>query len=237
MLALLVAATLIRTVPLEGTTYHVQGIAVDGARLWVTSVDTSASKAWLFEYDIDTGKRRRAVEMTDGARFHPGGLDEDIDSLWLPVAEYRAASSAIIEQRSKETLEVISRFEVGDHVGAVAVCGDQIIGANWDARTLYTWSRDGKLLAKRANPHETRYQDLKCDAGALVGSGTFPKPRAGGVVEWMDPETLDVLDAVHLGQTDRGRAYNAEGMAIRDGRLYLLPEDGQSRLFIFDLNQ
>jgi hypothetical protein len=130
---------------------------------------------------------------------------------------------------------VISKFEVHDHIGAIAACGDQLVGVNWDARTFYTWTRDGKLVSQRPNPHPTRYQDLKCSDGALVGSGLYPKPRQGGAVEWLDPETLDRLDAVELHLTDRGRAYTAEGMDVRNGRLYLLPEDTSSRLFVFGL--
>jgi hypothetical protein len=38
---------------------------------------------------------------------------------------------------------------------------------------------------------------------------------------------------VSSGVTDRGLPYTHEGMTIRGGRLYLLPEDDPSRLFVF----
>ena len=40
---------------------------------------------------------------------------------------------------------------------------------------------------------------------------------------------------VRAGKTDRGVSLTNEGMTFRGGKLYLLPEDDPSRLFVFDL--
>jgi len=40
---------------------------------------------------------------------------------------------------------------------------------------------------------------------------------------------------VRMGNTDRGVPFTREGMAIRNGELVLLPEDGPSRLFFFNM--
>jgi hypothetical protein len=37
------------------------------------------------------------------------------------------------------------------------------------------------------------------------------------------------------GMTDRGVRFNNEGMAIRGKRLYLAPEDGNTRVFVYRL--
>lgn len=230
----LLALTLLRSISLEGETHHVQGIAVDGNRLWVTSVDRAAGKGWLFEYDLESGKRLRAVEISQDELIHPGGFDHDEDSLWIPVAEYRPASRTVIQQRSKETLELRASFEVPDHIGALAVVPEGLLLANWDARKFYLYSRDGKLLWSRPNPNPTRYQDIKRRYGAIVASGLVARgSEARAVVEWLDPETLRPLNREALGRTDRGVPYTNEGMDLRDGRLYLLPEDAPSRLFVF----
>jgi hypothetical protein len=43
---------LVDVIPLRGDTHHVQGIEVDGLRLWVTSVDRSSRRALLFVFDL-----------------------------------------------------------------------------------------------------------------------------------------------------------------------------------------
>lgn len=230
----LLALTLIRVIPLEGETCHVQGIAVDGQRLWVTSVDRTARKGWLFEYERETGKRVRAVEVQQGEMYHPGGFDQDEESLWIPVAEYRPGGRTMIQRRSKETLELMASFEAADHLGAMAALPEGLLAVNWDARQFQLYSRDGKLLWARRNPHGARYQDLKWRYGSIAASGLAGRGEAArSVVDWLDPGTLMLLEREMLERTDRGVPYTNEGMDVRDGLLYLLPEDAPSRLFVF----
>jgi hypothetical protein len=95
---------------------------------------------------------------------------------------------------------------------------------------LYEWSKDGRLLRKRATGTGNHYQDLKFIGGTLVGGGGVS--RGQGAIDWLDPETLRVLRRVDVGTTDRGVVFTNEGITIRGGRLYLLPEDDPSRLFV-----
>lgn len=236
MLALLLAASLLHTISLEGDTHHVQGIAVDEGRLFVTSVDRAARKGFLSEYDLTSGRLLRCIEIQQGDLFHPGGFDVDDTSLWIPVAEYRPNSRAVIQRRSRQTLQLLSSFPIPDHIGALAVAESTLTLANWDSRAFYTCSFDGKILQKRPNPNPTSYQDIKFRYGTLIASGLYPKPRKGGAVEWLDPETLTPLQSIPFGLTDRGTAFTHEGMDLRDNLLYLLPEDSPSRLFVFSLD-
>src|SRR5690349_14656069 len=87
-------AILTDTLPLNGTLYHVQGVDLDAAHVWVTSVDKDGHKGYLHEFDRKTGKLERQLDLTDGPRFHAGGISSSTDSIWVPVAEYRAHSSA-----------------------------------------------------------------------------------------------------------------------------------------------
>src|SRR5215475_6744831 len=107
---------LVRTLPLRGKTYHVQGVDTDSRHIWVTSCDRDGRKAWLHQFSLTSGALERAVELTDGERYHPGGIDTDATSIWVPVAEYRPNSTAVIEQLNKRTLEVEFRFAVPDHI-------------------------------------------------------------------------------------------------------------------------
>lgn len=223
----------VRTIELKGKTYHVQGIDLDASRLWVTSVDKEAKKGYLHEFTLPSGELRRTVEVGAGERFHPGGMARDGDSLWLPVAEYRRESSAIIQRRNVKTFELEMQFEVADHIGCVAAGRDFVVGGNWDSRLFYVWDKKGKLLRKVENPAGNGYQDLKFVDGTLVGGGLLPGKV--GAVDWLEWPSLRLEKRVQAGKTDRGVPYTNEGMAIRGDRVFLLPEDGPSRLFEFRL--
>jgi hypothetical protein len=73
---------------------------------------------------------------------------------------------------------------------------------------------------------------MKAISGRLIGSGI----RAdAGAIDWLDPNDLRLFKRIQTGKTDRGVLFTHEGLAISEGRLYLLPEDSPSRLFIFSL--
>ena len=227
--------TLERTIALAAATHHVQGIEVDAGQLWVTAVDTPGRKGYLLEFSLPGGRLLRQVEIGAGERFHPGGMAADGDSLWIPVAEYRRASSAVIQKRSKRTLALEFEFTVADHIGCVAANPAGLIGGNWDSRDFYVWDRLGRELRKIPNPTANAYQDMKFAGDRLVASGLLPGRT--GAVDWLDYPSLQLRRRVAAGKTDRGVEYTREGMTVRGGRLYLLPEDGPSRLFVFRMDR
>ncbi len=231
---LLFAASLpdpVAVIPLQAELDHVQGIEVDDERLWVTSVDRKQKRGWLHEFDLKSGKLRRKLELTFGEQYHPGGLMKDGRSLWIPVAEYRRNSSAIVQEVDAETFQLGRSLKVDDHIGAVAIINGKVYGANWDARHLI----DLETGARKDNPHATSYQDMKYVDGVLVASGVVK--GKGGAIDFLNPETLELQKRIEVGTTDRGIIYTHEGMAIRGRNLYLLPEDGPSRLFVFLLSE
>ncbi|HPT25408.1 MAG TPA: DUF6454 family protein [Bryobacteraceae bacterium] len=223
-----------QVIGLKAETHHVQGVAVIDGRFLVTSVERKAGHGWLMEFD-GGGKQMRAVQIQNGAMFHPGGFDIDDTSVWIPVAEYRPKSRSRIERRSLESFELISSFDVPDHIGALALGPDRMFLVNWDARQFYEYTLDGKLMRVRDNPLGHRFQDLKYRYGALIGSAPAAKGAAGGFVVWLDPETLLVTEERAVGRTDRGVSLVNEGLDVRDGWAYLLPEDAPSRIFVLDL--
>ena len=220
-------------IPLLADTHHVQGIDVEASRLWATAVDKTKRRGLLFEFELPSGRLLRSVELQQGERYHPGGIMADADSLWMPVAEYKRESSAVIQRRSKSTLKLIYQFEVKDHIGAVAVTPHALWGANWDAKDFYVWDKQGKQISKQPNELGTACQDMKFTESILICSGL--RPDKSGAIEWIHPQTSKRIRTLEFGQTDRGVAYTHEGMAIGGRKLYLLPEDSPSRLFIFDL--
>ena len=208
---------------------------MNAACLWIPgrAWTKSSARAISRRFSLATGEHARTVDVTSGERFHPGGLSADGQSLWLPVAEYRRDSSALIQKRSMRTLELEFQFEVADHIGCVAAGPDFLIGANWDSRDFYVWDRSGRLLRKIPNPTQNGYQDLKFVDGLLVGSGLLP--GKAGAIDWLEYPSLRLLRRIEAGQTSRGTPYTNEGMALRGTRLLLAPEDSPSRLFEFRL--
>src|SRR2546429_5713262 len=119
---------LTRVIELKGTTYHVQGVDFDAQHVWVTSVDTPHQKGFLHEFSLANGELVRQIEVSNGIRFHPGGISADGASLWIPVAEYRRNSSSTIQRRSKSTLNLEFQFDVPDHIGCIAATPEYLIG-------------------------------------------------------------------------------------------------------------
>ena len=46
---------LVRTLQLEGKTFHVQGVDSDGEHVWVTSCDRAGRKAFLHRFSMASG--------------------------------------------------------------------------------------------------------------------------------------------------------------------------------------
>jgi hypothetical protein len=221
----------VATVSIAADLHHVQGIDVEGDIVWVSSVDAKAEKGYLSRLDGKTGRLLAQVELQQGRRLHPGGIALAGNSLWVPVAEYDRDGPTNIERRDKRTLKLISRFEVNDHIGCIASTGQTLIGGSWSSRTLYEWTPAGVELRKLPNPQPTAWQDLKFVNGLLIGSG--PLNRQQGAIEWLSLTSFTLTRRILTPLTDRGLSYSHEGMTYRGGRLYLLPEDAPSRLFVF----
>ena len=222
----------VKVLALEGKTAHVQGIDTDGIHLWVTSVDRTSRKGYLQEFTVVDGRLARSIEIQDGERFHPGGIAADANSIWIPVAEYRANSTAIIQRRNKRTLALESQFPVDDHIGCVAVTPEFLIGGNWDSRDFYFWDHQGKLIRKVSSASGNAYQDIKFRDGQLVASGVLAGGKAA--IDWLNL-SMSLVRRLPMGNTDRSQPLTREGMTLFDNRLWLLPEDGDSRLFVYAL--
>ena len=107
-----------RIIHLVGEMFHVQGVDVDADFIYVTSVDKQGHRGYLHKF-TRAGRLVASVDLTEGARFHPGGIALDGESLWVPLAEYKADSSTRILELDKTTLAPKSSFVVRDHIGAV----------------------------------------------------------------------------------------------------------------------
>ena len=234
-------AKLLGSLKLKGEVFHVQGLALDRAHVWVTSVDHGMHKAWLHEFDRASGAFIRRLELTDGARYHPGGISLSGRSIWVPVAEMKPESSAVLIEIDADTLQERRRIVVADHIGCVAASGQTLVAGNWDSRLLYVFDlAGGRPVRVVHNPSATHYQDMKFAGGQLVAGGNTS--WLTGTVDWIDYRTMKVIRSVKAGAVGpirpfgRGGPYTGEGFAIEGRELYVLPEDGPSRVFHFRLD-
>lgn len=173
-------------------TYHPQGFARVGDRLFLSSVEVIEPPVRYPEpvdgYDRSPGKGRghlfvldlrgrllRDIVIGEGTVYHPGGIDADARSVWVPVAEYRPNSASIVYRVDLATLRVHEQFRVRDHVGGIVPdrATGLLHGVSWGSRTFYTWTRSGRQLDRRPNPsHFVDYQDCAyAERRAMVCTG------------------------------------------------------------------
>lgn len=222
-----------RVVNLAAALDHPQGLAAsaDGTTWYVSAVHRKEQKGVLVAVRAGDGSLVRQVEVQEGARYHPGGLGRLGDTLWLPVAEYRRASSSVVQARDAATFALRSSFGVDDHIGAVAVTTHGLIGCNWDARVFYGWSVDGRQTQRIEHLGAARYQDLHWMGDALLAGGLLGE---SGVIDRLGWPSLDLEERIVVGATDRGVVLTHEGMTIAGDEVLLMPEDDPSRVFVHE---
>jgi hypothetical protein len=130
------------------------------------------------------GNLIRDVVLGEGDIYHPGGIDFDGRTVWVPVAEYRPGSRSIVYALDPASLVAREAFRVDDHIGGVVrdPRTGRVHGVSWGSRTEYTWTAQGRELDARANPsHLVDYQDCAYVAvGKQLCSGVtdLPGPAA-----------------------------------------------------------
>ena len=234
-------ATLLGVLRLDGQLFHVQGVVLDDTHIWVTSVDKAHRKGYLHEFDRASGKYQRRVELTDGMRYHPGGISISGRSIWVPVAEMKRNSSAVLDEIDADSLQIRRRIRVADHLGCVAASESTLIAGNWDSKLFYVFDlASGAPMRVVPNPSHTHFQDMKLLDGQLVASGSLS--HKSGTLDWIDWPSMKITRTLQSGATNRRkfmgrvRPYTGEGMAIDGREIYLVPQDGPSRMFHFRLD-
>lgn len=209
-----------RSWPISHTHDHVQGLDVDRDWFWISAVDRRTKTGWIWRVDRRTLRAAAERDITQGALYHPGGLQVAGGSLWAPIAEYRPRSSSRILELDPLTLAERRSFAVDDHVGSVATDGRTfVLGANWDARRFYRWTLTGQRLRAVDNPGPLAIQDMKWAGGKLYAGGLVESKCR---LEQLHPETFATVRSLPLpGDV----CYTHEGLALFDGRFYFLPED------------
>lgn len=203
---------------------HVQGLDVDADWFWISAVDRRTRTGWVWRVDRRTMRTVAERNITDGPRYHPGGLQVSGNSLWVPLAEYRAYSTTRVLELDKITLAQRRSFLVEDHIGSVATDGRSfLVGANWEARQIYRWNMGGELLETITHRQPLSIQDMKWVRGVIYAGGVGLGPvQDQCLLHQVDPTTFGLLRGSSL---KAGVCYTHEGMALFGGRFFFLPED------------
>jgi hypothetical protein len=267
--------TLAGSVPIAFRTHHPQGMVKIGDALFVSSVevtvrtkrfpapvggfdrDAGEGVGHLFRLDLQ-GNLLSDLRLGEGSIYHPGGIDFDGTSIWVPVAEYRPNSRAIVYRVDPATMKAVEVFRVADHIGAVVhdPVERALHGVSWGSRRFYRWPTDGSgrvsAEAARATPtlnpsHYIDYQDCKY-AGAqrmvctglaeLRPTGESRPFRLGGL------ELISLRDGRPLHQvpvplwTSGGLDLTHNPVWLEASptglRGYFMPDDDQSTLYVYD---
>lgn len=144
------------------TTYHTQGLVKIGDIFYISAVEiikptstfgitdglrdfsrtrtAGKGRAWLFKFNKE-GELLNKIELTSGKLYHPGGIDYDGNSLWVPVSEYQPNSSTNIYRVDPKTMKAEVAFTVQDHIGGIVhnTARDTFHGVSWNSRRMYVW--------------------------------------------------------------------------------------------------
>jgi len=251
--------TLVSAIPLGFVTYHPQGLVKAGDTLHMTAVDRGGL-GYFFSFD-GTGRLLGSLKLGEGSIYHPGGIDYDGTHIWVPVAEYRPDSRAIIYRIDPKSMTATEVFRFADHIGAIVHNTDDrtLHGVSWGSRRFYRWTLgpDGRVTNATVPPAELRtlnrshyvdYQDCKY-AGSrrmLCTGVTEIRPAGAGTPFRLGGmELVNLADGrpeyqvpVHLWTTS-GLVMTQNPVWIEphgDGlRAYFVPEDDKSTLYIYDV--
>jgi hypothetical protein len=208
-------------------TYHTEGIAYSQDHIFLSAVqiveptvkfptpqagfDRTPGEGIGHLFVMDkAGNLQKDFTLGEGDMYHPGGIDFDGTSVWVPVAQYRPNSSAIIYRVDAATLDVQKQFEVKDHFGGIVMDRQtgRLVGNTWGSRRFAEWDLQGKELSTWENPNYfVDYQDCQYVPSSKMlcaGITNLPQTPAAG---------------------DTGATYELGGMAMIDLKSHSVSRD------------
>ncbi len=205
-------------VKLNFPTFHTEGIAFTPDHIFLSSVeileptvkyptpqggyDRTPGKGvgHLFVMDRQ-GSLQKDIKLGKGDMYHPGGIDFDGTNVWVPVAQYRPDSSAIIYRVNARSLDVHKQFEVKDHFGGIVLDKQtgHLVGNTWGSRRFAEWNLHGKQLKTWENPNFfIDYQDCQYVPNSKMmcaGVTNLPQtPTAGGTTATYELGGVALID-------------------------------------------
>ena len=255
-------------------TFHPQGMVRIGENFYVSSVEVRREPRKLAtprdgqRYDAGAGighlfkigphgELLADLVLGEGSIYHPGGIDFDGSSIWVPVAEYRPDSRAIVYKVAPDTMTATVAFTVADHVGGLVhdVDGRRIVGLSWGSRRFYAWpdAAGGKTpqastAAPVANPESyIDYQDCHYAGARRMLCGGLAEYRPAPGAPMLSLGGLDLIDVATFRPVwqapvplwaPSGRAMTQNPFWVEPTstglRAYFMPDDDVSTVFVYD---
>ena len=273
------AWTPLAAVPLDFPVHHPQGMVKVGDALFVSSVeirartrrlpepvgrfdrDTGEGVGHLFKLDTD-GNLIAAIRLGEGTVYHPGGIDYDGTSIWVPVAEYRPNGPSIVYRVDPTTMKATEVFRFEDHIGAVVHDTESrtLYGVSWGSRRLYGWAvtASGRIIASGRpadalrglnGSHYVDYQDCQyagaglalCTGLAELRGAPDPAPfRLGGMglMDLRDGRSVHGVPLLLWAPGGRPMTQNPSWFEPTSTglRAYFIPDDDKGTLYRFEVN-
>lgn len=236
---------MVEHIPLQFDAHHTQGLVKIDSKFYLSSVEVVKKSAaegvgHLYEFD-QKGALLREIRLGEGITYHPGGMDFDGKSIWVPVAEYKPKSHSVIYKVDPKTLQAVQAFQVEDHIGALVYNRefDTVVGMNWNAEHFYEWKADGRLLRKVKNERNINYQDCKFVQGpAMLCSGVIDNAQGQlDVIDLFDFTRVTGMWAIP--RTRKRILVTRNPMAVEqigDKLLYyFIPEDHFGTVYVYEL--
>lgn len=202
------AWTLASQVSVKFDDNHPQSLEIVGDKIWMSSVEIitrtdkapctanpadpicggsdrtpGEGRAHLYVMDMQGNLEKDIILPNVGNSYHPGGLDVSGDTVYVPVAEYRPNSNAVVYKVDTKSFAVTEMFDVKDHVGGVIYdeSTGHLVGQSWGSRRFYDWKTDGTQVDKWLNEHHfLDYQDceyVKARRALCSGVTGLPAPK------------------------------------------------------------
>ncbi|WP_337040356.1 DUF6454 family protein [Emticicia sp. 17c] len=144
----------VAAIQLNFSAYHPQGMVKIDNYFFLSSVEVTQAPrngssgegiGHLFKLD-STGKLISSINLGEGAVYHPGGIDYDGESIWIPVAEYRPDSKSIIYKVNPNTLAIKEIMRYPEHIGGIVhnTEAHKLLGISWGSRNFYQWPVNSK---------------------------------------------------------------------------------------------
>ena len=267
----------VAAIPMQFDTQHPQGMVKIGDDFYVSSVeiktptkrfpqpvdgydrDTGEGAGHLFKFD-KAGKLLADLPLGEGTIYHPGGIDYDGRYIWVPVAEYRPNSAAIVYRVDPATMKATEVFRYKDHIGGIVHNTDakSLHGVSWGSRRFYRFTLDdqGRVTNASVPAAELRkanrsgyidYQDCKyLGRHEMLCSGlnNYQMKKDGprfplGGFEIVDLRTdqaiaqmpIELWTESGLPMTQNPFWVEATSTGLR---AYFMPEDNKSTLYVYE---
>jgi hypothetical protein len=203
---------------LAGAAYHPQGLVRIAEAYYLSTVEIlsgqskldpaidgydrtpGTGKGHVLKFDLN-GALLADLQIGEGTVYHPGGMDFDGANLWVPVAEYRPDSQALLYRIDPLAMRATKLFGFNDHIGGLSrnVDDNSLHGISWGSRRFYRFSLDSR---QSASPE------------ALIPPKDLRKLNHAFYIDYQDNQYLGNNEMLYTGLTSFAATPSSNAFAL-----------------------